>query len=150
MALPVPSDRHRRLHSGQVMSDPEVHRGPLRPGVRPHCGRGLLLSPGGDRAGKKDQTSDLGHCRTREVQVQTILYSLLQVSLFVSLMMYKQDCTNFTPCSFFPIHPICYFMFLLFLAGPVFSSCLVCHIRFALVKLLYYIPLIPKFIFYIH
>lgn len=88
MAIPVSSDRHRRLHSGQVLSDPEVHRGPLRPGVRPHCRGGLLLSPGRDRARKKDQTSDLGHCRTREVQVETTFCCPRQAALFVISMMY--------------------------------------------------------------
>lgn len=69
MALSVSSDRHRRLHSWQVVSDPEVHRGPFRPGVRSDCGGGLLLPSGGDRAGQTNQTSDLGYCRTGEVQV---------------------------------------------------------------------------------
>lgn len=71
MALSVSSDRHRRLHGRQVVSDPEVHRGPLRPGVGPDRGGGLLLPPGGDRAGQKNQTTDLGHCGTGEVQVKT-------------------------------------------------------------------------------
>lgn len=71
MALSVPSDRRWRLHRGQVVSDPQVHGGSLRPGVGPDRGGGLLLPPGGDRAGQADQTPDLGHCRTGEVQVKT-------------------------------------------------------------------------------
>jgi len=69
MALPVPPDRDRGLHRGQVVSDPQVHRGSLRAGVRPHRGRGLLLPPGGDRTWQENQTADLGHRRPGEVQV---------------------------------------------------------------------------------
>jgi len=76
MALSVSSDRHRRLHGRQVVSDPEVHRGTLRPGVRPDGGGGLLLSPGGDRAGQENQTTDLGHCGAGEVQVKSQLVHL--------------------------------------------------------------------------
>lgn len=80
MALPVSSDSHRRLHSRQVMPDPEVHWGPLRTGVRPNRRGGLLLPSCGDRAGEKNQTSDLGHGRTGEVQVKTDSWFLSHVS----------------------------------------------------------------------
>lgn len=69
MALSVSPDRHRRLHRWEVVSDPEVHGGSFRPGVGPDCGRGLLLTPGGDRAGETDQTPDLGYRGPGEVQV---------------------------------------------------------------------------------
>lgn len=78
LALSVPSDRHRRLHRREVVSDPEVHRGTLRPGVGPDRRGGLLLTPGGDRAGQKNQTTDLGHGGTGEVQVTAHLI----ISLF--------------------------------------------------------------------
>lgn len=71
MALSVPADRHRGLHGGQVVSDPAVHGGPLRPGVGPHRRRGLLLSAGGDRTGKADQAADLGHRGAGALQVRT-------------------------------------------------------------------------------
>lgn len=94
MALSVSPDCNRRLHGGQVVSDPEVHRGPLRPGVRPDRGGGLLLPPGGDRAGQKDQTTDLGHCGTGEVQVKTELFLSPLMLLFVhpqnGTMTYKE------------------------------------------------------------
>lgn len=61
MALPVPADRHRGLDGREVVSDPPLHGGPLRPGVGPHRRRGLLLQAGGDRAGETDQAADLGH-----------------------------------------------------------------------------------------
>lgn len=35
----------------------------------PTVGGGLFLPSGGERAGQKDQTSDLGHCGSGEVQV---------------------------------------------------------------------------------
>lgn len=71
MALSVPADRHRGLHGGQVVSDPAVHGGPLRPGVGPHRRRGLFLPAGGDRAGQADQAADLGHRRSGALQVRT-------------------------------------------------------------------------------
>lgn len=83
MALSVSPDRHRRLHGRQVVSDPEVHWGPLCPGVRPDCGGGLLLPAGGDRAGQEDQAADLGHCRTGEVQVKTGWFASLLSRLLV-------------------------------------------------------------------
>lgn len=78
MALSVPPDRYWRLHSRQVVSDPQVHGGSIRPGVWPHCGGGLFLAPGGDRAGQTGQTANLGHCRTGEVQVQMQLFSFAE------------------------------------------------------------------------
>lgn len=48
MALSIPPDCCWRLHSWQIVSDPQVHRGSIRPGVRSHCGGGLFLPPGGD------------------------------------------------------------------------------------------------------
>lgn len=71
MALSVPADRHRGLHGGQVVSDPAVHGGPLRPGVGPHRRRGLLLPAGGDRARQADQAADLGHSGSGALQVRT-------------------------------------------------------------------------------
>lgn len=73
MALSVPADRHRGLHGGQVMSDPAVHGGSLRPSVRPDRRGGLLLPPGGDRAGQEDQAADLGHCWSGALQVSVCL-----------------------------------------------------------------------------
>lgn len=70
MALSVPTDRHRGLDGGQVVSDSEVHGGPLRPGVRSHRRRGLLLAAGGDRAGQTDQAADLGHRGPGALQVR--------------------------------------------------------------------------------
>lgn len=61
MALSVPADRHRGLHGGEVVSDPPVHGGQVRPGFRPNRRRGLFLPAGGDRAGQTDQAADLGH-----------------------------------------------------------------------------------------
>lgn len=69
LALPVPADRHRGLHGREVVSDPQVHRGSLRSGLRSHGRRGLLLPPGGDRARKEDQAADLGHGGSRAIQV---------------------------------------------------------------------------------
>lgn len=69
MALPVPADRHRGLHGGQVVPDPPLHGGPLRAGVGPHGGRGLLLPPGGDRAREARQAADLGHGGPGALQV---------------------------------------------------------------------------------
>lgn len=71
MALSVPADRHRGLHGGQVVSDPAVHGGPLRPGVGPHRRRGFLLPAGGDRAREADQAADLGHRGSGALQVST-------------------------------------------------------------------------------
>lgn len=76
MALSVPADRHRGLHGGQVVSDPAVHGGPLRAGVRPHGRRGLLLPAGGDRAGQTDQAADLGHGGPGTLQVRTAVEQL--------------------------------------------------------------------------
>lgn len=71
MALSVPADRHRRFHGWQVVSDPAVHGGSLRPGVGPHRRRGLLLTAGGDRTGQTDQAADLGHRGSGALQVRT-------------------------------------------------------------------------------
>lgn len=97
MALSVSSDCHRRLHSRQVLSDPEVHRGPLRPGVRPDGGGGLLLPPGGGRAGQKNQTTDLGHCRAGEVQVESEPFVVI---CYNNLSLTKcSGCLTLTICS---------------------------------------------------
>lgn len=70
MALSVPADRHWGLHGGQVVSDPALHGGPLRPGVGPHRRRRFFLAAGGDRAGQTDQAADLGHRRPGAFQVR--------------------------------------------------------------------------------
>lgn len=70
MALPVPPHRHRGLHGGKVVSHAAVHGGSLRPGVRPHRGRGFLLPAGGDRAREADQAADLGHRGSGALQVR--------------------------------------------------------------------------------
>lgn len=69
MAIPVPTDRHWRLDSRQVLPDQTFHRGPFCTGVWPHCWRGFLFPSGGDWARQTHQTADLGHGWTREVQV---------------------------------------------------------------------------------
>lgn len=94
LALSVPSDRHRRLHRREVVSDPQVHRGTLRPGVGPDRRGGLLLTPGGDRAGQKDQTADLGHGRTGEVQVRTQLFISLFFVIKNVIMTFKSRWLN--------------------------------------------------------
>lgn len=73
MALSVPADRHWGLHGGQVVSDPTLHGGPLRPGVGPHRRRGFFLAAGGDRAGQTDQAANMGHRRPGAFQVRIVV-----------------------------------------------------------------------------
>lgn len=100
MALSVSPDCHRRFHGWKVLPHSEVHRRPLRPGVWSNRGGGLLLTPGGDRARKKNQAADLGHRRTREVQVETALFYLsiyLDLTIYLSRSNYLPTYTGLSP-----------------------------------------------------